>query len=64
MVFANGGCANSSITHEKVLSEIPSHGYVVIAIDALKLTTDERERENINSKMLLEAVDWISEQTN
>jgi hypothetical protein len=35
LVFANGGCSDTSITHEKVLSEIASYGYVVIAIGAM-----------------------------
>ncbi|MFD2999964.1 hypothetical protein ACFS7Z_06305 [Pontibacter toksunensis] len=62
IVFANGGCANSSINHERVLSEIASQGYVVIAIGALQMTLDERKHESTDAKMLLKAIDWITAQ--
>ncbi|MBE7326225.1 alpha/beta hydrolase, partial [Nocardioides sp. Y6] len=52
MVFANGACANTSITHERVLSEIASHGYIVVAIGALKLANDENW-ESTEAHMLI-----------
>ncbi|MBD0822847.1 alpha/beta hydrolase [Aestuariibaculum marinum] len=58
MVFANGACANTSITHEKVLSEIASHGYMVVAIGALKMANDENW-ESTEAQMLVEAMDWL-----
>ncbi|MCO6044038.1 family 43 glycosylhydrolase [Aeoliella sp. ICT_H6.2] len=62
IVFANGGCSDSSITHEKVLSEIASHGYVVIAIGALKMTSGERRGGRTEATMLTDAIDWIAAQ--
>ncbi|MBD0832544.1 alpha/beta hydrolase [Aestuariibaculum sediminum] len=58
MVFANGACANTSITHERVLSEIASHGYIVVAIGALKLANDENW-ESTEAHMLIGAMDWL-----
>ncbi|MDT0689067.1 hypothetical protein RM549_04675 [Salegentibacter sp. F188] len=62
MVFANGGCADSSINHERVLSEIASQGYIVVAIGSLQMTLDERQHESTDAKMLLKAINWITKQ--
>lgn len=62
LVFANGGCSDTSITHEKVLSEIASHGYVVIAIGALEMTPGERQSRQTKATMLTDAIDWIAAQ--
>lgn len=59
LVFANGGCSDTSITHERVLSEIASHGYIVIAIGSLQMTPDERQSSRTEASMLIDAVDWI-----
>lgn len=61
MVFGNGACANTSITHEKLLSEIASHGYIVIAIGALKMANDPHF-ESTEAGLLIDAIDWIDEQ--
>jgi hypothetical protein len=62
LVFANGGCSNTSITHEKVLSEIASHGYIVIAIGALQMTLQDRKPEQTQATMLTDAIDWMTSQ--
>ncbi|MCV9387367.1 poly(ethylene terephthalate) hydrolase family protein [Reichenbachiella ulvae] len=61
LVFANGACANTSITHEKVLSEIASHGYIVVAIGALKMSNDENWAST-EAQMLVDAMDWVVNQ--
>ena len=63
LAFANGGCSNTSITHEKVLSEIASHGYIVIAIGALQMTFDDREHGRAEASMLIDAIDWATAQS-
>lgn len=63
LVYANGGCKNTSITHERVLTEIASHGYFVIAIGALRMTMEERPIEDTDAQMLLDAIDWITGQS-
>ena len=32
IIFGNGGCANSSLGHERFLTDLASHGYVIVAI--------------------------------
>ncbi|GAB3241367.1 hypothetical protein GCM10027346_36720 [Hymenobacter seoulensis] len=62
LVFGNGGCANTSITHEKVLSEIASHGYLILAIGALAKEPPSAPAST-PSAMLVGAVDWIVAQS-
>ncbi len=59
LVFANGGCSDTSITHEKMLSEIASHGYIVIAIGSMQMHIDDRKHNSTPGSMLTEAIDWI-----
>jgi predicted alpha/beta-hydrolase family hydrolase len=63
LAFANGGCSNTSITHEKVLSEMASQGYIVIALGAMQMTFDDREHGKAEATMLIDAIDWISNQS-
>lgn len=62
VVFANGGCSDTSITHERVLSEIASYGYIVIAIGAMQRSLDDREIQSTDASMLTDAIDWIADQ--
>lgn len=62
LVWANGGCMNSSIHHERFLTEVASHGYIIVAIGALQITVEERVHEHTPDDELLKAIDWISEQ--
>lgn len=62
LVWANGGCMDSSIHHERLLSEVASHGYVIVAIGKLQMTVDERVHKPTRDDMLLEAINWIAEQ--
>jgi len=64
MVWANGGCMNSSIHQEKLLNEIASHGYVIVAIGKLQMTVEERVHQVTPDDELLKALDWISERAN
>jgi len=61
-IFANGGCNDTSITHEKVLSDIASYGYIVVALGALQDNLHDRELNKTDGTMILEAVDWLTEQ--
>ncbi|MDN3668240.1 hypothetical protein QWY93_02710 [Echinicola jeungdonensis] len=62
LVWANGGCMNSSIHQERLLSELASHGYIIVAIGALQMTVEERVHEPTPDDELLKALDWIVKQ--
>lgn len=61
LVFANGGCNDTSIPHERLLAEVASHGYVVIALGALQRTLLDRELNKAPNAMMIEAIDWLGE---
>ena len=62
LVWANGGCMNSSIHHEKLLTEVASNGYIIVAIGELQMTVGERVHQHTPDEELLKALDWISVQ--
>ncbi|WP_186758597.1 alpha/beta hydrolase [Echinicola salinicaeni] len=61
VVWANGGCMNSSIHHERLLTEVASHGYVIVAIGTLQMTIEERIHEHTPDKELRRAIDKVIE---
>jgi dienelactone hydrolase len=63
VVFANGGCNDTSLPFERMLSEIASHGYIVIALGAMQNTLDDRPLNKSPNTKMPEAIDWISAQT-
>lgn len=61
VAFANGGCRNSSGEFRNFLSEIASHGFLVISIGPITNTMlggGEMAVGATESKQLLDAVDW------
>lgn len=61
VVFGNGGCRNSSGEFRNFLSEIASHGFLVIAVGPVNNTMSSGSESAIlvtNSKLLLTAIDW------
>ena len=61
VIWANGGCSTTSLFHERMLSEVASHGYVVVAIGALQMAEGERENAQSAEDELLRGLDWITE---
>jgi len=53
LAWANGGCANSPRGFEPFLTEIASHGFVVIAIGTMP-----PQQGQTSYKQLLQAIDW------
>lgn len=62
VIWANGACSNSSLYHERFLSDIASYGYIVIAIGKLQMTADEKVEGSAPDDELLKALDWIFKQ--
>lgn len=57
IAWGNGACANSPWEHINFLSEVASHGFLVIAIGPMP-QEGERGMERSSSSQLLDAVDW------
>lgn len=57
IAWGNGACANSPWEHVNFLSEVASHGFLVVAIGPMP-EEGERTRGRSASSQLLDAIDW------
>jgi acetyl esterase/lipase len=62
LIFCNGGCMDTSIGYENMLSEIASHGYVVLAIGELQMLAQHEKDRHTPSSMVQKALDWVCQQ--
>ena len=63
LVFANGGCNDTSLPHEKMLSDLASYGYVVIALGEMQDRIDDRQLNKSPNEDMIRAIDWAEQQT-
>lgn len=63
LMFGNGGCSDTSIGYERMLTEIASHGYVVVAIGEMQDKRLDRPEGHTPSSELKRGLDWIVEQS-
>ncbi|MEB2774669.1 alpha/beta hydrolase [Algoriphagus sp. D3-2-R+10] len=57
IAWGNGACANSPWEHVNFLSEVASHGFLVVAIGPMP-EEGERTNEKSLSSQLIDAIDW------
>ncbi len=62
LIFANGGCMDTSIGYENMLTDIASYGYVVVAIGELQMMAQHEKDQHTPSSMVTKALDWICQQ--
>ncbi len=62
LIFANGGCMDTSIGYENMLTDIASYGYVVVAIGAMQMFAQHDKEKHTPSSMVKQAMDWICQQ--
>ncbi len=63
IAWGNGACANSPWEHINFLSEVASHGFLVIAIGPMP-QEGERGGGRSESSQLIDAIDWAIAQNN
>jgi hypothetical protein len=63
IAWGNGACANSPWEHINFLSEVASHGFLVIAIGPMP-EEGERGSGRSTSSQLIDAIDWAIAQNN
>lgn len=63
LLFANGGCMDTSVGYERMLTEIASHGYVVVAIGEMQVFQFDRKENSTPSSMLMQAMQWIVDES-
>lgn len=64
MAWGNGACANSPWEHVNFLSEIASHGFLVIAIGPMPAEGQRGASGTTKSTMLTDAINWAIAQNN
>ena len=62
IAWGNGACFNSPWEHVNFLSEIASHGFLVIAIGVMPKETGEQVKDRSKSTQLIDAIDWAISQ--
>lgn len=62
LVWANGGCNNTSLPHERLLGELASNGYIIIALGSMVDSIDERPLVKSPNEQMNAAMDWITAQ--
>lgn len=61
LLWGNGACANTTEEHKNFLSEIASHGYIILGIGLLAEieTRGEASRQRTQASQLINALEWI-----
>ncbi len=62
LVFANGGCNDTSLPHEKLLNDLASYGYLVIALGEMQDSINDRQLHKSPNEDMLHAIDWAEMQ--
>lgn len=62
LVFANGACNDTSLPHEKMLNDLASYGYLVIALGELQERIDDRKLNKSPNEDMIRAVEWAERQ--
>jgi dienelactone hydrolase len=58
IAWGNGACFNSPWEHVNFLSEVASHGFLVIAIGVMPKEWGEKVKDRSKSSQLTDAIDW------
>lgn len=62
LVFANGGCNDTSLPHEKMLNDLASYGYLVLALGEMQDSINDRELHKSPNSDMIRAIDWAEAQ--
>ncbi len=61
-VFANGGCNDTSLPHEKMLNDVASYGYLVVALGEMQDSINDRPLRKSPDSDMIKAIDWAEVQ--
>lgn len=59
-IFCNGGCMDTSIGYENMLTDVASYGYVVVAIGELQMLAQHEKDQHTPSSLVMKALDWVT----
>lgn len=58
LVFANGACNDTSLPYERMLNDLASYGYLVIALGEMQDSINDRQLGKSPTSDMIRAVDW------
>jgi len=59
LLFGNGGCSDTSVGYERMLTEVASHGYIVVAIGEMRDSLNERPVGQTESSELMRGLELL-----
>ncbi|MBO5185762.1 MAG: alpha/beta fold hydrolase [Prevotella sp.] len=59
LLFGNGGCADTSVGYERMLNEVASHGYIVVAIGEMQGRIDDWPTGQTESSELMRGLELM-----
>ena len=62
LIWCNGACSGSSLDYERLLNEMASHGYVIVAIGTFRMSSSDPEDSGSSEKMVVDAINWLVKQ--
>ncbi len=62
LVFANGGCNDTSLPHERMLSDLASYGYLIVALGEMQDSINDRQLHKSPNSDMIRAIDWAEKQ--
>lgn len=60
ILFGNGGCSHNSVGFYNFLTEIASHGYVIVSIDTEEQVRIQDSQKSVDAMDLLGKLDWFA----
>ena len=63
LVWANGACRDSSIEHERMLNDLASYGYVVVAVGEMADSINSLPFAQAPNEKMVQGMDWAEKQT-
>lgn len=62
IVFANGACNDTSLPYERMLNDLASYGYLVVALGEMQDSINDRELHKSPTEDMVRAIDWAEKQ--
>lgn len=59
LLFGNGGCADTNVGYERMLNEVASHGYIVVAIGEMQNQLNDRPTGHTESSELIRGLELM-----
>lgn len=64
VVFANGACNDTSLPYERMLSDLASYGYLVVALGEMQDSISDRALHKSPVEDIVKAMDWAEARNN